>query len=535
MPITKITIQNFKGIDDEVEIPLKPITLLFGANSAGKSTILQSLLYLRELLERSNSDADVLMASGNAIDLGGFRQMVHDRDPKREITIGVTLSIDDDGLPVYPVSVPWPEPDDYEADILDLGLTGINEVTVSVTTAWDRRLEKSWVRSYAVAVNGEELATISAEAGIEAYVETLHHDHPIFAEQYSHDTLDPDQLNPMSETLFSAINCIRTVDVPDGPAPRTIQMNQQGTVMPDWRRPIKLPEGAETGDLFEHRFAEFLLSHLLVGAGEMVLNELREIRYLGPIRVIPDRNFTPQKSPGPERWATGLAAWDWVYGHGITQKHFDLNLIKELDLGCHFETKRVLHIEAGGMAEELLSRSGDSGVMMDGDDLRMVEEEYNRSECQTELEMISGAKHLTVSPSDVGVGISQVLPVVIGTMVPGQSILMVEQPELHIHPRIQCNLADVLAKQALKHRESRQLLETHSEHLMLRLMRRIKETTRKTLPEGKPSLTPEDVAVLYVEQQGGKTSIVELRIDQQGQFKDEWPRGFFEERFDELF
>lgn len=49
--ITRITIENFKGIGDKVDIPIRPITLFFGANSAGKSTVLQALLYLRELLE----------------------------------------------------------------------------------------------------------------------------------------------------------------------------------------------------------------------------------------------------------------------------------------------------------------------------------------------------------------------------------------------------------------------------------------------------------------------------------------------------
>ena len=74
MSITKITIENFKGIADRVEVDLKPITVLFGANSAGKSTLLQAMLYLRELLERRNADADRLQASGSSIDLGGFYQ-----------------------------------------------------------------------------------------------------------------------------------------------------------------------------------------------------------------------------------------------------------------------------------------------------------------------------------------------------------------------------------------------------------------------------------------------------------------------------
>lgn len=96
MAITKITIENFKGIGDAIEIPIRPITLLFGANSAGKSTILQALLYLRELLERENTDADRLLASGAAIDLGGFRQFVHGHDLNRKVRIGVELSVDAD-------------------------------------------------------------------------------------------------------------------------------------------------------------------------------------------------------------------------------------------------------------------------------------------------------------------------------------------------------------------------------------------------------------------------------------------------------
>ena len=51
MAITSITIENFKGIGDAVTIPIRPITLLFGKNSSGKSTVLQALRYLREIYE----------------------------------------------------------------------------------------------------------------------------------------------------------------------------------------------------------------------------------------------------------------------------------------------------------------------------------------------------------------------------------------------------------------------------------------------------------------------------------------------------
>lgn len=99
MPITKITLENFKGISDRTEVELKPITVLFGANSAGKSTLLQAMLYLRELLERRNADADQLQASGASIDLGGFQQFVNEHDLSKGVKIGVSVEVSDDGLP----------------------------------------------------------------------------------------------------------------------------------------------------------------------------------------------------------------------------------------------------------------------------------------------------------------------------------------------------------------------------------------------------------------------------------------------------
>jgi len=62
--LTKIDIENFKGIGEKQSIELAPITLLFGPNSAGKSTILQALHYLREILERQNADPDQTIAGG---------------------------------------------------------------------------------------------------------------------------------------------------------------------------------------------------------------------------------------------------------------------------------------------------------------------------------------------------------------------------------------------------------------------------------------------------------------------------------------
>ena len=62
VPITQIIIQNLKRICDRVEIPIRLLTFLFGANSAGKTTVLHALLYVRKHLERQNADANRVMA-----------------------------------------------------------------------------------------------------------------------------------------------------------------------------------------------------------------------------------------------------------------------------------------------------------------------------------------------------------------------------------------------------------------------------------------------------------------------------------------
>ena len=110
----------------------------------------------------------------------------------------------------------------------------------------------------------------------------------------------------------------------------------------------------------------------------------------------------------------------------------------------------------------------------------------------------------------------------------------IEQPEIHIHPALQVALGDLFISRS---RESQVcfLLETHSEHLMLRFLRRIRETDEGNLPPGKDPLRPDQLAVYYVEQGETGVSVFPIRISEDGEFVDRWPKGFFKERADELF
>lgn len=128
--------------------------------------------------------------------------------------------------------------------------------------------------------------------------------------------------------------------------------------------------------------------------------------------------------------------------------------------------------------------------------------------------------------SSVGFGVSQILPIILASTTLGSRIC-VEQPELHLHPLMQANVADYIIHTAQReHNPASWLIETHSEAMMLRIQRRIREN----------KLDPKDVTVLYVGQIGDRGSVIEeLRLNELGEFIDEWPGGFFEMDFDDIF
>jgi len=152
----------------------------------------------------------------------------------------------------------------------------------------------------------------------------------------------------------------------------------------------------------------------------------------------------------------------------------------------------------------------------------------------SEIVLMDRRSNTVVSHRDVGIGVSQVLPVLVNAYGRRQKTVAIEQPEIHLHPALQSELADVFIESALGERANTFLLETHSEHLMLRILRRVRETTEKTLPPGARPIRPEDVMVLYVEPEGPASKIVELPVTPDGEFARPWPRGFFAERMQEL-
>jgi predicted ATPase len=138
-----------------------------------------------------------------------------------------------------------------------------------------------------------------------------------------------------------------------------------------------------------------------------------------------------------------------------------------------------------------------------------------------------------VPTSNIGFGISQMLPLAVSAFATKDRLIVIEQPELHVHPALQCELGDIFICSAME-QGNRYLIETHSEHLILRIMRRMRETFENKLPEGMPRLTPDDVSILYVEPGEDGSIVREMPLNERGELVKGWPGGFFEEALNEM-
>ena len=128
----------------------------------------------------------------------------------------------------------------------------------------------------------------------------------------------------------------------------------------------------------------------------------------------------------------------------------------------------------------------------------------------------------SVPLTDVGTGVSQVLPVItLLQYVPEDSTVIFEQPEIHLHPLAQAGLADVIIQAAI-HRRVQVIIESHSEHLLLRLQRRIAEA----------ELSSEKVKLYFAEAKNGVSALVPLDVDLMGSIRN-WPNNFMGDAFNE--
>ncbi len=186
MIIKALTLENFKGIAEPVRIEFKPITLLFGPNSAGKSTVLQALVYAREVLERHNLDPDRTLLGGEWMDLGGFDSLIHGHERSRRMVIGFELDVHETDLPDY-----LHEGDSWLLESAEGGghfsenwLSRIDTIAFSLMIRWSQLLECPLVERVQIDANGRRIAELAcSQDNRVTAIEWLDLSHPIFRDE----------------------------------------------------------------------------------------------------------------------------------------------------------------------------------------------------------------------------------------------------------------------------------------------------------------------------------------------------------------
>ncbi len=140
--------------------------------------------------------------------------------------------------------------------------------------------------------------------------------------------------------------------------------------------------------------------------------------------------------------------------------------------------------------------------------------------------MVRRGPRLGETISDVGFGISQALPILVqAAVMPNDSTLIIEQPELHLHPSAQTKLSEFIAEASKSGR--RFIVETHSEHFVRGLQLAISNDRAKK--RRAPRLTVKDVKFFYVP--AAPAEPTEMKVNEWGEFVTEWPKGFFDEAY----
>jgi predicted ATPase len=519
--LKELRIENFKAFGNEQQVPLAPITLIYGPNSSGKSSIIQSLLLLYQSFQGNIQTSSKLIFRGEYVDLGSFLSVLFQHDTRRPLNLAFRFS-----SPRFRRGL------SFGSTVRPRDLDRIVQLTFELEKERSRgrsepeltQMRYSFSDPSVLDVGLQRVAppqSASDEFPNEAFPEKLFRlDSRLSAQSVARyvSAIQKDSVAARDNAIFSTKGFQKLVAESEPPPVELVRLIRNASFAAYGMLPGRMGSFSSNEDDPElgtapSRESPSAATRFMFGFSSPIFTLSREfydhilaLSYLGPLRSPPERHYIVS---GADRESVGTR---------------------------------------GERMPQLLFRRRREGI------LKKIDEWFSRFSIPYQVDVKSAGNDLTgeiitvvltdrngvsVSPSDVGFGIGQLLPIVVEGMVSIGKLICVEQPEIHLHPRLQAHIADFLIDTAKTQaaavsdvRGTRRdvggnqwIVETHSEALMLRFQRRIKE---KMIP-------PEFLSVLYVEPNQSGSRVLRIRLSDDGSFIDDWPQGFFEEGFNEIF
>lgn len=510
--IEDITLRNFRSWRDEHRIALRPLTFLYGPNSSGKSSILTALSLLRQTLEQANGLTVSLVPVGDHTDVGDFRTLVHNHETDRVLTIGISYRVN-------------------AAEHSSLhNLSNGRRVTADFVFD-DTQSSKCVLSRFTLEIEGQSAAG-KADAAEDQVSPSLSFEriagggyrlidfNPLYR-------LFPQPPQPASDSegdsgvilqqqtdRLAALLAIPSVTVfsfvQGFPAAASTSQEQL--------RKYEEGENDEEEDRKINANALIYWYELWARLCQELAQELRAVlslvRHLGPIRKPPERV---------------------MLGNAIGGNETDVGPTGEYILRALGPSVRGPENDIDAGKTPLLAsvnhwlKANDYGYTVDighGGDAAVGDIAW--------LKLKDSRLGIEVSPKDVGSGISQSLPIIVQLMAAQQQklIMMIEQHEVHLHPRLVVKITQLMCDTVQAQVGSQVICETHSPEAFLRLANRV------ALKE----IDLTNVSVLFVAVQVapgltsvGSSELVPVPLNKYGGLDDDWPdpNGFFRERLDE--
>jgi len=439
--LTSLRFKNFKSWSDTQDLPVAPLTGLFGPNSSGKTSILQVLLMLKQTAE--SQDVRRVLHFGDErsyADLGTYPDIVTAHDTTGPLTLSFTWRLPTD------LEVPDPE-----------------------------RPSKPLYRTREVTFD----ATVLGEKG-----------RPV-VERFSY-TFQSHQFG-MSRRRTNADKGKHRYDLLHGDYPAR---RVQGRAWP-LPQPVKL-YGFPNEAVGYYQNTGFLPT-LALSFEEL----FSRVAYLGPLREYPKRSYVwsgERPLDVGRRGELAIPALLAAEAEGLTSG-------RGKGRGRRYAPIQRRIVEWLKQADIIHSFS-----------LRPIAK--NRKDYELRVKKAPTSAEVLIT--DVGFGVSQLLPVlVLCYYVPEGSIILLEQPEIHLHPSVQASLADVFID-VVKNRGVQIIIESHSEHLLRRIQRRIAEG----------ELENDQTAMYFCGMENGTSTAETLHLDLFGNITN-WPQGFFGDELSE--
>ncbi len=476
--LTEVGLTRFKAFGDSTALPLAPLTFLYGPNSAGKSSVIQALLLLKQSREGAR-----LITQGPLANVGSFRGVVHGH---ADTDVEISLS--------YGALPHW------------IAATGTPDPSLPRSVRWAFAADPSgqaWPRRATWSFGDYELGLTKTEPSADGFAIEPNQASTVFRGLATGRLLYPfdERLDALDEESAARrerqqqSNARRALVGLDRAGVTALELRARG-LMPSSERLSDLP-AAQPGDRekwFANSFAQRTAA-LVGGVSAEVDQLLEELVWLGPLRSAPQRVY--DRATITRGSGDGADVALYLFDHASVVEQVN-DWLTRLEVPYTLEVVPIATGEAANLVGDLVA-----------------------------ISLTDTRTGVVVTPADVGYGISQALPIVVELLSRRDSVVAIEQPETHLHPRLQARMADLFIDSAQAGGRGNQLIvETHSEHMMLRVQRRIREGV----------LDAGDVSVLYVDRAPtGPATVKQLRLTDDGEFRDQWPGGFFDDRLDELF